>query len=130
MRSLFKGKFVSGEIFRINTFIAGDPEKKDALRGRKLMIRERNSTILASLVGLTFAVYNGKKPIVFKITTKMVGHRFGEFSFTKAMGYDIHRVNKITRKRAKKLLATRMAKKRKKTKNNKFKKKSSGKKKK
>lgn len=116
MRSLYKSEFISQEVFRILNVIARNEKKKDSLRGKKILIRDRSSTIVTKFIGLTVAVYNGKRSITFKIMSKMVGHKFGEFAFTKIMGYDTHRTNKVTRKRAKKLLATRFAKKRKRTK--------------
>nr|YP_010516742.1 ribosomal protein S19 [Haslea karadagensis]UXN44285.1 ribosomal protein S19 [Haslea karadagensis]UXN44326.1 ribosomal protein S19 [Haslea karadagensis]UXN44366.1 ribosomal protein S19 [Haslea karadagensis] len=45
----------------------------------------RNSSILPKFIGLTFQVYSGriyKKVIVNK---EMVGHKFGEFSQTRAV---------------------------------------------
>jgi small subunit ribosomal protein S19 len=35
------------------------------------------------MVGLTFAVHNGKKFIPVYVTENMVGHKFGEFSPTR-----------------------------------------------
>jgi small subunit ribosomal protein S19 len=34
------------------------------------------------MVGLTFAVYNGKEYVQFKVTPEMIGHYLGEFSPT------------------------------------------------
>ena len=42
----------------------------------------RSSTITPEMVGLTFAVHNGKEFINVKINENMVGHRLGEFSPT------------------------------------------------
>lgn len=42
----------------------------------------RDMIILPEMVGLTFAVYNGKEYIQFKITPEMIGHYLGEFSST------------------------------------------------
>ncbi|KPK94281.1 MAG: 30S ribosomal protein S19 [Deltaproteobacteria bacterium SM23_61] len=44
----------------------------------------RRSTILPDMVGLTFAVHNGKKFIPVFVTENMVGHKLGEFSPTRA----------------------------------------------
>lgn len=44
----------------------------------------RNSEILPKFVGLTFNVHNGLKYKELTITEDMVGHRFGEFFFTRA----------------------------------------------
>ena len=43
----------------------------------------RRSTILPEFVGHTIAVHNGKKFIPVYITENMVGHKLGEFSFTR-----------------------------------------------
>jgi small subunit ribosomal protein S19 len=43
----------------------------------------RRSTILPEMVGLTFAVHNGKKFNAVFVTENMVGHKFGEFSITR-----------------------------------------------
>jgi small subunit ribosomal protein S19 len=43
----------------------------------------RRSTIIPEFVGHTLAVHNGKKFIPVYITENMVGHKLGEFSFTR-----------------------------------------------
>ncbi|HDQ88570.1 MAG TPA: 30S ribosomal protein S19 [candidate division WWE3 bacterium] len=43
----------------------------------------RSSTILPEMVGMTFAVHNGKKHIDVFISEPMVGHKLGEFSPTR-----------------------------------------------
>jgi len=43
----------------------------------------RRSTILPEFVGHTIAVHNGKKFIPVYVTESMVGHKLGEFSFTR-----------------------------------------------
>lgn len=43
----------------------------------------RRSTILPEFVGHTIAVHNGRKFIPVYITESMVGHKLGEFSFTR-----------------------------------------------
>ena len=43
----------------------------------------RRSTILPDMIGLTFAVHNGKKFIPVFVTENMVGHKLGEFSPTR-----------------------------------------------
>ncbi|MFZ8782383.1 MAG: 30S ribosomal protein S19 [Desulfurococcaceae archaeon] len=40
----------------------------------------RDMIVLPEMVGLTFAVYNGKEYIQFKVTPEMIGHYLGEFS--------------------------------------------------
>jgi small subunit ribosomal protein S19 len=43
----------------------------------------RSSTILPDMVGMTFAVHNGKKFNPVFVTENMVGHKLGEFSPTR-----------------------------------------------
>jgi len=43
----------------------------------------RRSTIIPEMVGHTIAVHNGRKFIPVYITENMVGHKLGEFSFTR-----------------------------------------------
>ncbi len=43
----------------------------------------RASTITPDFVGLTIAVYNGKKFIPVYVTENMVGHKLGEFAPTR-----------------------------------------------
>jgi len=43
----------------------------------------RRSTIIPEMVGMTFAVHNGRKFIPVFISEDMVGHKLGEFSPTR-----------------------------------------------
>lgn len=43
----------------------------------------RSCTILPSFVGLKFLVHNGKDYMPVMITEEMIGHKLGEFSFTR-----------------------------------------------
>jgi small subunit ribosomal protein S19 len=43
----------------------------------------RRSTVLPEMVGLTFAVHNGKKFVPVFVTENMVGHKLGEFAPTR-----------------------------------------------
>ena len=54
-------------------------------RNEKKVLRtwSRRSTILPEMVSHTIAVHNGKKFIPVYITENMVGHKLGEFSFTR-----------------------------------------------
>ncbi|QIW23288.1 30S ribosomal protein S19 [Sulfolobus sp. S-194] len=42
----------------------------------------RNMIILPEMVGLKFAVYNGKEFVEFQVVPEMIGHYLGEFSIT------------------------------------------------
>lgn len=43
----------------------------------------RRSMIIPGMVGLTFAIHNGRKFVPVFITEQMVGHKLGEFSLTR-----------------------------------------------
>ncbi len=76
-RSVKKGPFVDDHVAR----------KVDAANstGNKQVIKtwSRRSTITPDMIGLTFAVHNGKKFIPVYVTENMVGHKLGEFSPTR-----------------------------------------------
>ncbi|MDQ7782173.1 MAG: 30S ribosomal protein S19 [Desulfomonilaceae bacterium] len=76
-RSVHKGPFVDGHLLK----------KVEAAResGSRKVIQtwSRRSTVIPEMVGLTFAVHNGKKFIPVFVTENMVGHKLGEFSPTR-----------------------------------------------
>lgn len=72
-RSLWKVPFVDSYVYKKSL--------KDILT--YIEIQSRHSTILTQFVGKKFKVYNGKKFIKLNISSEMIGHKFGEFSFTK-----------------------------------------------
>jgi len=43
----------------------------------------RDMVIIPEMIGLKFAVYNGKEFVVVEVKPEMVGHRLGEFSQTR-----------------------------------------------
>jgi len=89
-RSVWKGPFVDGYLLK----------KAEAARqsGRNDVIRtwSRRSTILPQFVGLTFAVYNGRKFIPVLVNESMVGHKLGEFAPTRT--YHGHAADKKARR--------------------------------
>ncbi len=76
-RSVKKGPFIDESLFR--------KVRNAAETGSKQVIKtwSRRSTIIPDMIGLTFAVHNGKKFIPVYITEDMVGHKLGEFSPTR-----------------------------------------------
>jgi len=48
--------------------------------------KSRSSVILQSFIGLVIEVYTGRMYNKVYIDEKMVGHKLGEFSFTRKMG--------------------------------------------
>lgn len=92
-RSLKKGPFVDGHL----------QEKVDAAvaSGDRRVIKtwSRRSTILPEMVGLTFAVHNGRKFVPVFVTENMVGHKLGEFSPTRTFhGHAADRKAKAAKK--------------------------------
>ena len=59
--------------------------QKVVMSGDKKPVKtwSRRSTITPEFVGLTLAVYNGKKFIPVYVTENMVGHKVGEFAPTR-----------------------------------------------
>jgi len=62
-----------------------DKAKKALESGDKKPIKtwSRRTTIIPDFVGLTFMVHNGRKFLPVYVTERMVGHKLGEFSFTR-----------------------------------------------
>ena len=54
-------------------------------KGEKKVIKvwSRACTIVPEFVGHTFAVHNGRKFLPIYISEQMVGHKLGEFAFTR-----------------------------------------------
>jgi small subunit ribosomal protein S19 len=76
-RSLKKGPFVDDHLL-------SKVEKTNAERSRQVIKTwSRRSTIVPEMVGLTFAVHNGKKFIPVFVSENMVGHKLGEFAPTR-----------------------------------------------
>ena len=76
-RSVKKGPFVDDHL-RKKVEAARSATKKPVIK-----TWSRRSTILPEMVGLSFAVHNGKKFIPVFVTENMVGHKLGEFSPTR-----------------------------------------------
>lgn len=76
-RSIWKGPFV-------DSYLLAKAEKaRGSTRNEVIKIWSRRSTILPQFVGLTFAVYNGRKHIPVAVTEEMIGQKFGEYSPTR-----------------------------------------------
>jgi len=76
-RSVHKGPFVDNHI-------AKKVEKaRESRESKVIKTWSRRSTIIPDMIGLTFAVHNGKKFIPVFITDNMVGHKLGEFAPTR-----------------------------------------------
>jgi len=92
-RSLKKGPFVDDHLLQ-KVVKANEAGNKNVIK-----TWSRRSTITPDFVGLTLAVYNGKKFISVYVTENMVGHKLGEFSPTrtfKAHGQHTERSSALT----------------------------------
>ncbi|MDI6790789.1 MAG: 30S ribosomal protein S19 [Thermodesulfobacteriota bacterium] len=93
-RSVKKGPFVDGHLMK----------KLDEARltqGKKVVKTwSRRSTVIPEMVGLTFAVHNGKKFIPVFVSENMVGHKLGEFSPTRT--FHAHSGDRKTKVKGKK----------------------------
>ncbi|MBN2139570.1 MAG: 30S ribosomal protein S19 [Desulfovibrionaceae bacterium] len=76
-RSLKKGPFVDRHLL---SKVQVANENKDR---RVIKTWSRRSTVIPDMVGMTFAVHNGRKFIPVFVTENMVGHKLGEFAPTR-----------------------------------------------
>lgn len=76
-RSIKKGPFIDKHLLSKVT-------EAQRLKSKKVVKTwSRRSMIIPEMVGLTFAVHNGRKFVPVFITENMVGHKLGEFSPTR-----------------------------------------------
>lgn len=73
-------KMVSRSVWK-DPFVDAFLMKKNAALNRKIW--SRRSTILPEYVDSSVRIYNGKTHVRCKITEGKVGHKFGEFAFTR-----------------------------------------------
>jgi small subunit ribosomal protein S19 len=78
-RSIKKGPFVEHYLAKKMAVAA----KESNPARRVITTYSRRSTVVPQMVGLTFAIHNGRKFIPVFITEQMVGHKLGEFSLTR-----------------------------------------------
>jgi len=75
-RSSKKGPFVNPKLLaKVQKM---NPEDKKIIK-----TWARACTIIPEFIGHTFAVHNGRKFLPVYVTDRMVGHKLGEFSFTR-----------------------------------------------
>jgi small subunit ribosomal protein S19 len=92
-RSLRKGPFID---LKLQKKVTAAREAGDK---RVIKTWSRRSTLTPEMVGMTFAVYNGKKFVPTFVTENMVGHKLGEFAPTrifKAHGVHTERSTSLT----------------------------------
>lgn len=71
-RSKWKGPYITPKIFKTKN-----------LEKQFNYILPRNVEITPKLIGLTFKIHNGKEYQEIIVTDDMIGHKFGEFVFTR-----------------------------------------------
>ncbi len=76
-RSIKKGPFIDDHLLK--KVIEADKTKSHKV----IKTWSRRSTILPEMVGMTFAVHQGKKFVPVFVTENMVGHKLGEFAPTR-----------------------------------------------
>lgn len=76
-RSLKKGPFVAEKL------LAKVQKAKASNSRAPIKTWSRSSTITPDMLGMTFAVHNGRKFLDVYVVENMVGHKLGEFSPTR-----------------------------------------------
>jgi len=94
-RSSKKGPFVDPKLLR----------KVEALNrsGEKAVLKtwSRASTIVPDMIGQTIAVHDGRRHVPIFMTENMVGHKLGEFAFTRTFRGHSAKSERVTRIRKK-----------------------------
>ncbi|MFA5055442.1 MAG: 30S ribosomal protein S19 [Dehalococcoidia bacterium] len=89
-RSTKKGPFIEAQLLK----------KVEALNksGEKVVIKtwSRASTIVPDMIGHTIAVHDGRRHVPIFITENMVGHKLGEFAFTRTFRGHSGKAEKVT----------------------------------
>ena len=76
-RSIKKGPFIDEHLWKKVVKLMDSGDRKP------VKTWSRRSTIVPEMVGLTFAVHNGKSFVPVFVTEDMVGFKLGEFSPTR-----------------------------------------------
>ncbi len=76
-RSLKKGPYIDDKLMK-KVLVATNTRSNQVVK-----TWSRRSTIIPEMVGITFAVHNGKKFIPVFVSENMVGNKLGEFSPTR-----------------------------------------------
>ena len=91
-RSLKKGPFIDGHLLKKVEGMSGTSGDRKVIK-----TWSRRSTIIPEMVGMTLAVYNGKKFVPVYVTENMVGHKLGEFSPTRTFKGHSSKVEKAAK---------------------------------
>lgn len=76
-RSVWKGPFIAKHLLK-KVMAAAEGSKREVIK-----TWSRASVILPEMVGMTFAVHNGKKFVPVVVTDQMIGRKLGEFAPTR-----------------------------------------------
>lgn len=76
-RSTKKGPYVHPSLMKKVAAVARS-DRKEVIK-----TWSRASTIMPEMVGMTIAVHDGRRHVPVFCTENMVGHKLGEFSFTR-----------------------------------------------
>ncbi|MEX2230377.1 MAG: 30S ribosomal protein S19 [Dehalococcoidia bacterium] len=76
-RSTKKGPYVHASLMK-KVEAASRSDRKEVIK-----TWSRASTIMPEMVGMTIAVHDGRRHVPVFCTENMVGHKLGEFSFTR-----------------------------------------------
>lgn len=89
-RSIKKGPFIEPQLLK----------KVEALNksGEKVVIKtwSRASTVIPDMISHTIAVHDGRRHVPIFITENMVGHKLGEFAFTRTFRGHGGKTEKVT----------------------------------
>ncbi|MBD3245327.1 MAG: 30S ribosomal protein S19 [Candidatus Moranbacteria bacterium] len=75
-RSIKKGPYVDSNILK-------KVKNKDSKDKTAIKTWARDCTIIPEMIGYKFEVHNGKEFIEVSVSEEMVGHKLGEFSYTR-----------------------------------------------
>lgn len=91
-RSLKKGPYIEPKL--LNKVL----NSQETRSTKVIKTWSRRSTVIPEMVGITFAVHNGRKFIPVFVTENMVGHKLGEFSPTRTFyGHAGNKKSKLQR---------------------------------
>ena len=71
-RSKWKGPYVNPN------------DLQNLIKNHHTYTMSRDTEIIPKFIGVNFRVYNGKNYLTITPTVKMLGHKFGEFIFTRS----------------------------------------------
>ena len=92
-RSTKKGPYVHPSLMQKVLAVQG-AERREIIR-----TWSRASTVMPEMVGMTIAVHDGRRHIPVLCTENMVGHKLGEFAFTRTFRGHKGRSETTSRKR-------------------------------